>query len=98
MRASVSLSMSQQKIEVLRNKEFQPGATNAPGGAGAPGTRPLSQAAAGDSVQGMAASRGRAGNWQDIAAANNIENPRLLRPGQFIDLNATVPVRPRGGR
>jgi Contractile injection system tube protein/LysM domain len=98
LRASVSLSMSQQKIEVLRNPEFQPGAPGAPGGTRPPGTRPLSQAASGDSVQGMASSRGRAGNWQEIAAANNIENPRLLQPGQLIDLNATVSTRVRGGR
>jgi hypothetical protein len=96
LRASVSMSMSQQKIEVLRNREFQPGqpsSSRAPGG-GAPGTRPLSQAAAGDSVQGLAAGRGRASDWQSIAAANNIENPRLLRPGQLIDLNAEAPTLP----
>ena len=100
LRASISLSMSQQKIEVLRNKEFQPGTQNAPGGGAGrsapPGTRPLTQAASGDSVQGMAANRGRADNWQEIAAANQIENPRLLQPGQFIDLNAAT--RSRGGR
>jgi hypothetical protein len=96
LRASVSLSMSQQKIEVLRNSEFQPNQPNAPGGAA--GTRPLSQAASGDSVQGMAAGRGRASDWQSIAAANNIENPRLLQPGQLIDLNASTPARLRGGR
>lgn len=94
LRASVSLSMSQQQIEVLRNSEFEPNAPNAPGGAA--GTRPLSQAASGDSVQGMAAGRGRGSDWQSIAAANNIENPRLLQPGQLLDLNAST--RPRGGR
>jgi nucleoid-associated protein YgaU len=30
---------------------------------------------------------GKGGNWQEIAAANNIENPRLIPPGQFIDLH-----------
>lgn len=94
LRASVTLSMSQQQIEVLRNQEFQPNSPDAPGGAA--GTRPLSQAASGDSVQGMAAGRGRASDWQSIAAANNIENPRLLQPGQLIDLNASA--RLRGGR
>ena len=100
LRASISLSLSQQKIEVLRNRDFQPGAQNAPGGGAGrstpPGTRPLTQAASGDSVQGMAATRGRSDNWQEIAAANQIENPRLLQPGQFIDLNAAT--RSRGGR
>lgn len=96
LRASVSLSMSQQKIEVLRNQEFQPSQPNAPG-RGAPGTRPLSQAAAGQSVQGLAAGLGRASDWQAIAAANGIENPRLLQPGQLIDLNVgPAPVRVGG--
>jgi len=94
LRASVTLGMSQQKIEALSNQEFQPAQPNAPGGA-APGTRPLSPAVSGDSVQNMAAGRGRASDWQSIAAANNIENPRLLRPGQLLDLNAGVSVRGR---
>jgi Contractile injection system tube protein/LysM domain len=97
LRASVTMNLSQQKIEVLRNQEFQPSQPAGAGG-GAPGTRPLSQAAAGDSVQGLAAGRGRGSDWQSIAAANNIENPRLLRPGQLIDLSAGVASRPGSGR
>src|SRR6266481_1670732 len=31
--------------------------------------------------------RGGSGGWQAIATANGIENPRLLDPGQLIDLN-----------
>jgi hypothetical protein len=95
LRASVSMNLSQQKIQALRNDDFQPGQTSRGrgGGGGAPGTRPLSQAAAGDSVQGLAAGRGRGPDWQSIAAANNIENPRLLRPGQLVDLNAGAPAR-----
>jgi len=95
LRASVSLALSQQQIEVRRNRDFRPNPPNAPGGAA--GTRPLSQAAAGDSVQGMASGRGRGSDWQSIAAANNIENPRLLQPGQLLDLNARARGRPRGG-
>jgi nucleoid-associated protein YgaU len=30
-------------------------------------------------------------DWRQIASANGIENPRLLQPGQLIDLN--VPTR-----
>jgi hypothetical protein len=30
-------------------------------------------------------------DWQSIVAANGIENPRRLRPGQLIDLNAGRP-------
>ena len=37
----------------------------------------------------MAASQGRGDDWQVIAAANGIENPRLLSAGQLIDMNAT---------
>jgi hypothetical protein len=52
----------------------------------------LTQAPAGSSVQNIADSQGKGDNWQDIAAANNIENPRLLQPGQLLDMNASVGV------
>ena len=39
----------------------------------------------------MAASRGLGDNWQAIAAANGIENPRLLTPGQLINMNVSLP-------
>jgi hypothetical protein len=87
LRASVSLNLSQQKI---LKAEFS-GAGRLPGRSSAPGTRPLAQAPAGGSVQGLAADAGRGGDWQSIADANGIENPRLLAPGQLLDLN---PPRP----
>jgi nucleoid-associated protein YgaU len=37
-------------------------------------------------VQGLAANSGKGDDWQSIAAANNIENPRRLQPGQLIDM------------
>jgi hypothetical protein len=97
LRASITMNLSQQGIEVRRNDDFtaQPGGGAGRAGAGAPGTRPLAQASAGSTVQGMAASRGLGSNWQEIAAANQIENPRLLEPGRFIDMNA-VTARLRG--
>ena len=53
------------------------------------GTQPLAQAEAGVSLQAMAsASFGANADWQSIATANNIENPRLLQPGQLINMNA----------
>jgi hypothetical protein len=53
------------------------------------GTQPLAQAEAGVSLQAMAsASFGGGADWQSIASANGIENPRLLQPGQLINLNA----------
>jgi Contractile injection system tube protein/LysM domain len=87
LRASVSLSLTQQSIQFAFSKRpvgspFAPGA-----GGGAPGTRPLAEVATGQTVQGLAAAQGRLEDWQAIAAANGIENPRLLRPGQLIDLD-----------
>jgi Contractile injection system tube protein len=93
LRASVTVSLSQQGIEFAFNRNAggarQTGGANTPGGT-PPGTRPLTQARSGSTVQGMAAGLGRGANWQDIAAANQIENPRLLAPGQLIDLNVRV--------
>jgi hypothetical protein len=83
LRAQIALALSQQKI--LR-AEFA-GDGRVPGG-GAPGTRPLSPATAGGTLQGMADAAGAGANWQAIAAANGIDNPRRLEPGQLIDLAA----------
>jgi hypothetical protein len=82
LRSSLSLSMSQQKILITKFKDQAQ-----PGGGIAPGTKPLDQAQAGATVQSLAEKVGKGGSWQEIAAANHIENPRLIRPGQFIDLN-----------
>jgi hypothetical protein len=92
MRANVTLSLSQQKIQAFEGSKVKaaappPGAIG-PGGAPA-GTQPLTQAPAGSTLQSLAAAQGNF-NWQAIAAANGIENPRLLSPGQLIDLNATM--------
>lgn len=83
LRASMSVSMSQQSILVA---SF---AANAPGSARpSPGSNALTQASAGSTLQGLAAASGQGNNWQGIAAANGIENPRLLAPGQLLDLAA----------
>jgi hypothetical protein len=86
LRASMSLNLSQQKI--LKAK-FE-GSGRVPGMPAAPGTKPLTAAAAGATVQDLAAAVGRGDDWARIAAANGIENPRRLVPGQLIDLNAGV--------
>ena len=93
LRASLTIGLSQQGIEFAFNTnaggaQASQGA-NIPGGS-LPGTRPLAQAQSGSTVQGMAASLGRGASWQDIAAANQIENPRLLAPGQLLDLNVKL--------
>jgi len=85
LRASVTIGLTQQEITEVKFADIPkpPGAPQLP-------TRPLTQAPAGSSVQKIADSQGKGGNWQDIAAANNIENPRMLQPGQLLDMNANV--------
>jgi hypothetical protein len=89
LRASMAIALTQQKITrvVPRDLGAAPGGD---GGPATPGARPLAEAAQGSTMQGLAASQGKQGNWQGIAEANGIENPRLIAPGTFIDLNASV--------
>lgn len=88
LRASVTISMTQQMIEFVFGelKKSGPDATKQPG------TSPMTEAPAGADVSNLADSLGKGDLWQLIAAANNIENPRLLKPGQLIDMNATLPT------
>jgi len=88
LRASVSLNLSQQKIL----KTVFTGEGRIPGRPKVPGTKPLAQAPAGSNLQGLAAGAGLGGDWQGIAQANGIENPRLLEPGQLIDLSLRAPL------
>lgn len=90
LRASLTLNLSQQKIP-----EYKAGAAGGAAGAAgianpsnrpAVGTTPLTQAAAGASFQQLAQAQGQTGDWQSLAQANGIENPRLLAPGQLLDL------------
>jgi hypothetical protein len=69
LRASVSITLTQQKIMV-----FPP---VPPGGAPATGTKPTTPVPSGKSVQQVAGP-----NWQSTAARNGIENPRRPPPGQ----------------
>ncbi len=86
LRASVAINLTQQEIT-----EIQVGKTEIPN-VPTPGTRPLTQAPAGSSVQNLADSQGKGDNWQDIAAANGIENPRMLQPGQLLDMNVSAGI------
>jgi len=87
LRASVTVNLTQQKITEFKfAKEGGPGATQSKG------TRPLTPAPQGGSVQSVADSQGKGDNWQAIASANGIENPRLLQPGQLLDMNAGASV------
>ncbi|HWS55329.1 MAG TPA: hypothetical protein VN228_14425 [Pyrinomonadaceae bacterium] len=89
LRASVSIGLTQQKIEFLMRDAGagQPPGAGAPGGK-PPGTSPLAQALSGSSLQKLASGMGEAAKWQRIAQANGIENPRRLAPGQLIDMSA----------
>src|SRR6266852_1519381 len=91
LRASVTFSLSQQKIQkfVFRDVPAPPGGGGV-GGAAA-GTTPLTSAPAGSTLQGLAANAGMGSNWQAIASADGVENPRLLQPGQLINMNINVP-------
>ena len=80
LRAQVSLTLGQQKILV---SEFK-GDGKVPM---SPGQTPMSQAKQGDTAQSMAAQNGQS-DWKGMAAANGIEDPLRLSPGQLIDVNA----------
>lgn len=95
LRASVSISLSQQRITKFAFRDIPPagglGGAAAAGVPSTPGTRPLAQAADGATVQSLAGAAGRGADWRAIAAANGIENPRLLEPGQLLDLSVPAP-------
>jgi Contractile injection system tube protein len=97
LRSSISLTLSQQEIEVFSAGTREAKARQIAGllsqegnpAAGRPaGTTPMAQASAGTTVQGMADISG--GDWQSVAAANGIETPRFLQPGQLLNLNPVV--------
>lgn len=90
LRASLALTLSQQQIRPFAFGKAGAGSTP-PAGAGTPGGNPLAQAPAGSSVQSLADGAGLGADWQSIAAANGIENPRLLVPGALLDLNLRAP-------
>src|SRR5436305_3129335 len=99
LRASVTMTVSQQKITTFTfNDAAEPPGVRR-GNPPAPGTQPQTAAPQGSSVQSLASSQpggtsgGGGGDWQSIAAANGIENPRILQPGQLIDLNLKASVQ-----
>ena len=94
LRAMMALTISKQDL-IFEFGTASPGAgvpagAGGAGGGGAPaGTTPLAPARQGESLQQMAGRSG--GDWKQIAAANGIENPRLVPPGTLLNLNGTVP-------
>ncbi|MFD9100221.1 hypothetical protein ACFVZN_04005 [Streptomyces virginiae] len=91
LRASLTLGLSGQ-LEIV-----SPSAAGAADSTAGPtaGTRPLTRAPGGSSLQGLAVSAGAGADWHAIAQANGIENPRLLEAGRLIDLNARVGLNAR---
>jgi hypothetical protein len=80
LRASVTVSLTQQKIQ-FAFAETKPRS----------GTTSLSKASGNATFQGMADLRGKGAQWQQLAELNSIENPRFLQPGQFVNLNVKLP-------
>lgn len=89
LRASLSLGMSGQ-LEIV--PPAGGGGVAAAAAGPTPGTQPLTAAPSGSSLPGLAAAAGVSVDWQIVAAANGVENPRQLAPGQLINLNANVTV------
>lgn len=89
LRATLSLSLTEDKIQFQASQAGASDAPSTPGSpASTPGTQPLTSAPANSNLPNLASQKGLGANWQSIAAANGIENPRQLVPGQLIDMNA----------
>jgi hypothetical protein len=88
LRATISLGITRQFIEVSFDE-------NAGGGAGAPLS--LEQAQFKDTVQAVAARNGKPGDWKNIAAANNIDDPLRLSAGALINVNVGVGISAGAG-
>jgi hypothetical protein len=93
LRAKVSLSFQRDALVLYQRNRRSGRSERANEGVG--DVTPLSTARAGDTLQSMAAGRGLSADWKAIAAANGIEDPLRLQPGQLIDLNAR-PLSPFG--
>lgn len=82
LRASVSINLTKHDLKF----EF---AQPVKSGSVAAGTTPLATVKAGDSLPQLAAQAGIS-NWQGIAQANGITNPRILQPGTLINLSISA--------
>jgi hypothetical protein len=82
LRSRVSLSLSSQEIQYHIEK--------AAGTPSTPGTQPREQVRQGESIQQAMGRAGRPEDWQQVAAANGIENPRLPTAGLRFDAFAGI--------
>jgi hypothetical protein len=90
LRAQLSVSLSQQEIQFNLGTQAAPAVGTTP-----PGTRPLTTAPEGSSVQSLAGKEGRQDKWQQDALRNGIENPLRLSAGASLDMR---PPSAQGGR
>ena len=81
LRASLQIGLSKQAIQFEFGNQQSPGL----GSNATPGTRPLEQARAGDTMQSLMGRKGQQDNWQPVANANDIDNPRRIPPGTPIN-------------
>ncbi len=81
LRAKVAISIASQDIQF--RMESLGSDRDAPAG-----TRPQTLATEGEGLQQMLGKDGSPENWQAVAAANGIENPRFLPPGSSVDTSA----------
>jgi contractile injection system tube protein len=103
LRATLAIVLTQQKITTFKIANLNaPKFTRK--NRSPVGTTPQTEAPANSNVQSLAgdgnggdssgdnnSSGGAGADWQTIAAANGIENPRMLEPGQLIDLSLRKP-------
>jgi Contractile injection system tube protein len=93
LRATVSITLVKQELDF----QFNPGGDGKKNsGPTTAGTLPNEAARSGDSLQQMAGRAGKPDAWKAIAAANKIENPRMMAPGTFVNMNPKK--RNAGGR
>jgi hypothetical protein len=86
LRASVALNLTKQEVADTIRPSGRQGAVAVANAAA--GQKAFKQAGSGETLQGMTQDLGLGSNWQAIASANGIENPRQLTPGQVIDFGA----------
>ena len=82
LRASMTLNLTQQKIDTYKFPK------DAPARKEITGTRELTPVESGKTAQDMASKAGKGDDWQSVAAANGIENPRQLQAGKLLDMDA----------
>jgi hypothetical protein len=81
LRAKIALALSKQEIQFQFGDQGSPGLGTAPPET----TTPAPAVREGDSVQAVAGREGRQDDWQTIARANDVDNPRNLPAGTTLD-------------